>query len=343
MSARAARCSYCCILIASVLAGCSGIQTALDPAGSGAEAIHRLWLLLFWVCAAVWFLVLLALLWAMLRRRGIHDAATLPEPEPHPPTERRMGGFVGIAVAVTVVTLIALTVVSYSAGRGLFSENGDGAVSVEVVGHQWWWEVRYPAAEPSNTFVGANEIHIPVGETVRLILRADDVIHSFWVPNLTGKKDLIPGQVNVLYLSANRPGTFRGQCAEFCGAQHAHMALFVVAEPKEKFAEWEEKQRHSAKQPQNAEQERGQQVFLRGPCVMCHTIQGTMAGATTGPDLTHIASRLSIGAGRLPNTPGHLGGWILDPQTPKPGNLMPPNLLPPADFQALLSYLDSLE
>jgi cytochrome c oxidase subunit 2 len=254
-----------------------------------------------------------------------------------------MAGFVGIAGAVTVVTLIALTVVSYSAGRGLFSESGDGAVSIEVVGHQWWWEVRYLAAEPSNTFIGANEIHIPVGETVRLILHADDVIHSFWVPNLNGKKDLIPGQENVFYLAADRPGTFRGQCAEFCGAQHAHMALFVVAEPKENFAGWEENQRRPAKQPQNAEQERGQQVFLRGPCVLCHTIQGTIAGATTGPDLTHIASRLSIGAGRLPNTRGHLGGWIIDPQTPKPGNLMPPNLLPPEDFQALLSYLDSLE
>jgi cytochrome c oxidase subunit II len=239
--------------------------------------------------------------------------------------------------------LIALTVVSYSAGRGLFSESGAGAVGIEVVGHQWWWEVHYLVAQASDSFVTANEIHIPVGETVRLTLRADDVIHSFWVPNLHGKKDLIPGQVNLLYLSADRPGTFRGQCAEFCGAQHAHMALFVVAEPKENFAGWEEKQRRPAKQPQNAEQERGQQVFLRGPCVMCHTIQGTMAGATTGPDLTHIASRLSIGAGRLPNTRGHLGGWILDPQTLKPGNLMPPNLLPPEDFQALLSYLDSLE
>ena len=332
-------CTGCCIL----LSNCSGTQTALDPAGVSATAIHRIWLLLFWVSAAVWILVILALAWAMLRRRGRHDFSTVPEPQPHAPAERRIGVFVGTAVAATVVTLIALTVVSYSAGRGLFAESGDGAVSIEIVGHQWWWEVRYLAAEPSNSFVGANEIHIPVGETVRIILRADDVIHSFWVPNLHGKRDLIPGQVNVLYLSADRPGIFRGQCAEFCGAQHAHMALFVVAEPKESFAEWENKQRQSARTPQNEEQQRGHQVFMRGPCVMCHTIQGTMAGAITGPDLTHIASRLSIGAGRLPNTRGHLGGWILDPQTPKPGNLMPPNLLPPEDFQALLAYLDNLE
>jgi cytochrome c oxidase subunit 2 len=325
------------------LAGCSGIQTALDPAGGGAEIIHRMWLLLFWVCAAVWVLVLLALFWAIVRRRGIHDPATAPEPAPEPRTERRIGGVVGIAIAATVVILIGLTVASYSAGRGLFSENGDGAVSIEVVGHQWWWEVKYLAAEPSQSFVGANEIHLPVGETVRIILRADDVIHSLWIPNLNGKKDLIPGQANVLYVSADRPGTFRGQCAEFCGVQHAHMALFVVAEPKEDFAAWEERQRQPARQPQNAEEQRGQQVFLGGPCVMCHTIQGTIAGATTGPDLTHLASRLSIGAGRLPNTRGHLGGWVLDPQTPKPGNRMPPNPLPPDEFQVLLSYLDSLE
>jgi cytochrome c oxidase subunit II len=343
MSARVRLRAAWCIPITCLLASCNGIQTALDPAGSGADIIHRIWLLLFWVCAAVWVLVLLALLWAILRRRGIHDPATAPEPEPDPRTERRIGNVVGIAIAATVIVLIGLTVVSYSAGRGLFSENGDGAVSIELVGHQWWWEVKYLAAEPSQSFVGANEIHLPVGETVRIILRADDVIHSLWVPNLNGKKDLIPGQTNVLYMSADRPGTFRGQCAEFCGLQHAHMALFVVAEPKENFAAWEEKQRRPAQQPRNAEERRGQQVFLEGPCVMCHTIQGTIAGATTGPDLTHLASRLSIGAGRVPNTRGHLGGWILDPQTLKPGNQMPPNPLPPTDFQALLSYLDSLE
>lgn len=339
MSARVWLCAACCAL----LSNCTGVQTALDPAGAGADAIHRIWLLLFWISAVVWALVLLALCWAMLRRRGRHDLSTAPEPRPVGPGERRIGAFVGIAVAATVVTLIALTVVSYSAGRGLFAESGSGAVSIELVGHQWWWEVRYLAAQPSDSFVTANEIHIPVGETVRIILRADDVIHSFWVPNLHGKKDLIPGQVNVLYLSADRPGSFRGQCAEFCGAQHAHMALFVVAQAKDKFAEWEEQQRQPAKPPHTEEQERGQLVFLRGPCVMCHTIQGTIAGATTGPDLTHFASRLSIGAGRMPNTPGHLGGWILDPQTPKPGNLMPPNLLPAQDFRALLSYLDSLD
>jgi hypothetical protein len=167
------------------LSNCTGIQTALDPAGASAIAIHRIWLLLFWVSAVVWVLVILALVWAMVRRRGHHDLSTVPEPQPPAPSERRIGVFVGTAVAATVVTLIALTVVSYSAGRALFAENGDGDVSIEIVGHQWWWEVRYLAAEPSNSFVGANEIHIPVGETVRIILRADDVIHSFcWLATL---------------------------------------------------------------------------------------------------------------------------------------------------------------
>jgi cytochrome c oxidase subunit 2 len=318
------------------------MQSALDPAGSGAQAISGIWWLFFWVCVAVTVLVGAGLAWAMLHRRHA-PLPGAPAAHPDPAGERRIGRVVGAATAVTVAVLVALTVATFSVAHALFAENGDGAYTIELTGHQWWWEVRYLAAQPSDIFVTANEIHVPVGETVRLVLRSKDVIHSFWVPNLHGKKDLIPGQVNIFYLTADRPGTFRGQCAEFCGVQHAYMALYVVAEPKPQFTQWLEHQRQSAKEPTTDEQKRGQQVFLGGPCVMCHTIQGTQAGAVTGPDLTHVASRLSLGAGRLPNTRGHRAGWILDAQTQKPGNLMPPIVLAPNDLQALLSYIDILE
>jgi cytochrome c oxidase subunit 2 len=168
------------------------------------------------------------------------------------------------------------------------------------------------------------------------------VIHSFWVPNLQGKKDLIPGQVNTLHLQADRPGVFRGQCAEFCGLQHAHMALYVVAEPKEEFARWQARQRQPAPEPATDEQRDGLGVFLSSSCVLCHAINGTSAGGVTGPNLTHVASRLSLAAGTLPNTRRHLAGWIVDPQSQKPGNNMPPNLLRPDELQALLSYLEIL-
>jgi cytochrome c oxidase subunit 2 len=202
--------------------------------------------------------------------------------------------------------------------------------------------VRYQDPAPSRSFSTANEIHIPVGRPVELTLRSIDVIHSFWVPNLHGKKDLIPGQVNTLLLQADRAGVFRGQCAEFCGLQHANMALHVVAEPQEQFAKWQAQQRRPAPEPANDAQRRGREVFMASSCVLCHKIGGTMAGGVTGPDLTHVASRLSLAAGTLPNTRGHLAGWIVDPQMHKPGNNMPPNLLSPGDLQALLSYLDTL-
>jgi cytochrome c oxidase subunit 2 len=319
------------------------VQSALDPAGAGAATISGIWWLFFWVCTAVFVLVMAALVWAMLRRRGGYTAFSAPEVHPNQGIETRIRRVVGAAVAATVAILVVLTFVTYATNSKLFAHSGDGAYGIELIGHQWWWEVRYQAAQPSDTFVTANEIRLPVGETVKITLRSTDVIHSFWAPNLHGKKDMIPGQINTFYLTADRPGRFRGQCAEFCGAQHAHMALDIVAEPKDAFESWLQKQRESAKEPQTDEQKRGLQVFLSGPCAMCHAITGTPAGGAVGPDLTHLASRLSLGAGRLPNTRGNRAGWIVDPQTQKPGNLMPPIVLQPDDLQALLSYLDTLD
>jgi cytochrome c oxidase subunit 2 len=191
--------------------------------------------------------------------------------------------------------------------------------------------------------ITANEIHIPVGQPVEFQLKSRDVIHSFWVPTLHGKRDLIPRHVTTMTLQADRPGVYRGQCAEFCGYQHAHMAILVVAEPLEQFAAWLEHQRRPAAEPSDARQQRGQEVFLSAPCVMCHTIRGTLAGGRVAPDLTHIAGRHTLAAGTLPNTPGHLAGWIIDPQHIKPGNRMPAHSLNADDLQALLAYLGSLK
>jgi cytochrome c oxidase subunit 2 len=240
--------------------------------------------------------------------------------------------------------MFVFLVASFSAGRSMTADlaNKNG-LNVEITGHQWWWEVRYQDVDASNIFTTANEIHIPVGVPVTFSLRATDVIHSFWVPNLAGKKDLIPGKINTIWLQADKPGVYRGQCAEYCGLQHARMALWVVAEPQEQFNAWRQSQTQTSVPPTGDSQKRGQQVFLSSTCVMCHAINGTPAGSNIGPNLTHIASRNMIGAATLSNTREHLAQWIKDSQSVKPGNRMPQNNLSDADLQALLDYLQTLK
>jgi cytochrome c oxidase subunit 2 len=325
-------------LVATValLTGCGGVQSALDPAGPQAARISDLWWLMFAVCTAVFVAVIGVLLYAVLLARERPNAAT-------PEAERRRAVAVGGAVAATVVILFVLLIASIAAGRGLTASPAAPAVTIEVAGHQWWWQVHYVDADPSRRVITANEIHIPVGQPIVFRLTSRDVIHSFWVPNLHGKRDLIPGHVTTIALQADRPGVYRGQCAEFCGYQHAHMALLVVAEPPEQFAAWLEGQRRPGAEPNDARQQRGQEVFLTSSCVMCHTIRGTPAGGKVAPDLTHLASRRTIAAGMLPNTPGHLAGWILDPQHIKPGSNMPATALNGDDLQALLAYLERLK
>jgi cytochrome c oxidase subunit 2 len=197
--------------------------------------------------------------------------------------------------------------------------------------------------EPSNLLTTANEIHIPVGRPIDFELQSADVIHSFWIPNLSGKRDMIPGRATHTVMQADRPGTYWGQCAEFCGYEHAKMRFDVIAEPEADFQKWLAASRQPAAEPTTDSQKRGQQVFMGRSCVMCHTIQGTMAGGMIGPELTHLASRSKIAAGSLPNKRGHLAGWIADPQQIKPGIRMPPNALAPAELQALLDYLENLK
>ena len=317
-------------------------QSVLHPAGPLAERILGLWDLMYWVCVAVFVLVILALLAAVLRRRPkISDEEDLPGPPP-PRTHRRLVTVIGAATAVTVLLLFVLLTASVATGRATASLPGDPLV-LEVTGKQWWWQVEYEHSIPSEAITTANEIHIPVGRPVKIELLSTDVIHSFWVPALHGKRDLIPGRPNVTWIQADRPGVYRGQCAEFCGFQHAHMALLVIAEPPERFRSWAEAQRQSSVPPRTPLQARGRQLVERLPCANCHTIRGTQASGRLGPDLTHVASRRTLAAGMMPNNRGHLSGWILDPQSVKPGSLMPPTAMSPEEMHAVLAYLEILE
>jgi cytochrome c oxidase subunit 2 len=278
-------------------------------------------------------LVVLALLViALLRGRGRPEAAQ---------GDTRSGKLlvvVGGAVipALVVVALFAVTVDTLPATS---PPRGPTQLTIDVVGHRWFWEVRYPARKVTT----ANEIHIPARRAVEVKVSTGDVIHSFWVPRLNRKIDMIPGRVNSLLLRAERPGVYRGQCAEFCGLQHANMAFLVVAHEPDDFGRWLDREARPAAEPRTAERERGREVFLGSACGFCHTIAGTSAAGDFGPDLTHFGSRRTIAAGTIANTRGNLAAWILDPQHFKPGNLMPSSKLAGQDLEALVDYLESLE
>lgn len=318
----------------------AGLHSILHPVGPQAGRIGELWWLMFWVCAAVYVLVMIPLLASIVRRRG--QPGDGPVVRPAAAGERRSARWVGGATAVSTVILLGLLVASVVTGRSLDALASPQALTIDLTGYQWWWRAVYDDPVPARRVITANEIHIPVGRTVHVVLSSRDVIHSFWVPELNGKKDLIPGHTTDTWIRADRPGVFRGQCAEFCGWQHAHMALLVIAEPPERFTAWLEGQRQAAAQPVEPLPLRGKQVFESQACPVCHTIQGTEAGGGAGPDLTHLASRRTLAAGTLPNSAGALAGWILDPQSAKPGNRMPAVGIGAADLHALLAYLETL-
>ena len=309
------------------------VQSILNPAGAQALAIHHLWSLMLWISIAV-FAIVLAFVAAAVVRGTRHGSAPTAEPT--------LSRAVAAGVAITVVVLFGLLTASVWTGRSVASLRAWSAVTIAVTGHQWWWEIEYEDGVPSRRVRTANEIHLPVGQPVVFTVTSRDVIHSFWIPNLHGKRDLIPGYTTAIWLQADRAGVFRGQCAEFCGLQHAHMALDVVAEPAADFERWLDAMRQAAPDPQNAAEVRGRDVFMSTRCAGCHTIAGTEAHGQTAPDLTHVASRRSVGAGTLPNTREHLADWVRDPQRSKPGNQMPPNPLPSTDIDALLAYLETL-
>lgn len=319
-----------------------GIQNATNPAGPNAASLARLWWLMFWVCLGVYCFVMIALVLAIKQGRKKSDLN--PVLNPSPKTEARKRNAVLSAVFVTVIILFVFLLYSFSTGRSLTADlSQKSGLSIDVTAYQWWWDVRYNDVDASNIFTTANEIHIPVGVPVTFNLRANEVIHSFWVPNLAGKKDLIPGKISTVWLQADKPGVYRGQCAEYCGLQHARMALWIVAEPQEQFNAWRQNQTQTSIQPATDSQRHGQQVFLSTTCVMCHAVNGTTAGSNIGPNLTHVGSRNTIAAATLANTREHLLRWVADSQQFKPGNKMPANNLSEQDLQAVVDYLQSLK
>ncbi len=243
-----------------------------------------------------------------------------------------------LGIVVPAIILVTLFVVSLRDLNALSAPAKTNAMTVDVIGHDWWWEVRYPKQHVES----ANEIHIPVGRPVLLHLSTADVIHSFWVPQLSQKTDMIPGKTNRMLLQADHPGIYRGQCAEFCGLEHARMSFLVIAEPASRFQSWVTNESQPAPAVAGTAQ-RGERVFLSSTCVSCHAIQGTAAQATDGPDLTHFGSRRTIAANTVRNTGGNLAAWIEDPQGIKPGALMPPASLGAAQLQSVVDFLEGLK
>jgi cytochrome c oxidase subunit 2 len=315
----------------------AAVPSALAPAGPDAARVAAWSWLLFGIAAAVFVVVTALIVFALLgRRRGGAVHTPLPEAQ-----ERRWFTFVlvagGIVPAVVLSTVMGVNVFSE---RAVAAEAQRPALTVQVIGHQWWWEVFYPGSG----FATANELHVPVGQRVELKLTSADVIHSFWVPQLSPKYDLIPGQTNTLTFTADRAGRYRGQCAELCGVQHAHMALTVVAQSPDDFARWTAAQRRPAASPgEGTLAFQGQQLFQGSACVYCHAVRGTNASSRLGPDLTHLATRMALGAGTLRNNYGNLAGWVVNAQAVKPGNKMPPMYLSAGELKALMAYLETLQ
>jgi cytochrome c oxidase subunit II len=319
-------------------------QSALMPAGTNAGDIAALWWRTLWLLTAVYVVTLVLALIPARRRRSRYPDQPLDPIQPTPASEKRLGTVVGAGVFATTVILFILLIGDFVVGnkaRALGRE--PDPLTIEVTGHQWWWEVRYMDPTSSLMINDADEIHVPVNRPVRFELRGADVIHSFWVPNISGKKDLIPGHPTSLTIKANHLGTYWGQCAEYCGYQHAKMRLAFIVQSPDEFSAWTSAARTNAPPPKTDLQKQGLQVFLGRTCSSCHAIQGTVSASHLGPDLTHIASRATLAAGSLPNSMGHMGGWIIDPQGIKPGVHMPQQQFSPQDLQALLEYLESLK
>ncbi len=318
-------------IVPFIVTGCTGVQSSLETHSPQAARIADLWWLMFGLGTLVFIAVMIALGVGLMRARREGDTEDVA------PTRSRRLVLVG-GVAVPMVIVVLLVVYSVSVGAMLRENRPADAVTIDVTGHQFWWEIRYPGTN----VVTANELHIPAGEPIRVRLTTADVIHSFWVPNLHGKIDMLPGRVNEIWFSADSAGVFRGQCAEFCGVQHTFMAFEVVAHPRADYEAWLQQQQHPAPPPATVGIRRGEQLVQGSACVYCHRIDGTNASGRLGPDLTHFASRRRIAAGILPNTRGNLAAWLVDPQSIKPGNKMPPTNLSGPDLQAMLDYLYTL-
>jgi cytochrome c oxidase subunit 2 len=313
------------------LAACEGPQSALEPAGRSAERIADI----FW-----WMTAGAVIIWLAVIALAFYCARAQLEA-----SDRRRTNLliIGGGVVVPTVILTALLIYGLMPLPALLAPAPEGSLRIAVSGEQWWWRVRYlpPGADPVEL---ANEIRLPVGEPVEFHLESPDVIHSFWVPSLGGKVDMIPGRRTRLTLEPTKTGVFRGACAEYCGTSHALMSFYVEVMEKEEFNRWLARQAAPARAPAGPLAMRGQEAFVANGCGACHTIRGTPADGVVGPDLTHVGGRLSLGAGTLPNEPGDFVQWIAHTQDVKPGALMPAfGMLPPEELRALAAYLESLQ
>jgi len=317
------------------------LQSVLHPAGADAAIIHQFTWVLF-VGGTLIFVFVMALLALAMRRqaRPIRPAIWI----------------FGAGIAFPVMVLTALLAWSTWRSAQLAPQTSHDALTISVTGKMWWWEVRYRDPTTNREIITANEIHIPVGESVYLGMTASDVIHSLWVPSLAGKRDMIPGRVTGLTLRADKAGVYRGQCAEYCGEQHARMAFHVIALPRAEFDAWLARQAQPALPADTTVLQRGRDAFLAQQCQACHTIRGVTDvppfseqariadTSRLGPDLTHVGSRREIAAGTLRNHRGTLAGWIADPQAIKPGVFMPPSQdLDGETLRALATYLEHLK
>jgi cytochrome c oxidase subunit 2 len=300
-----------------------------DPRSPQAAAIADLFTSALLICGAVFLLVTVLVVYCVVRFR----AGGAREPD-------QVEGHTRLEIAWTIAPililgwLLVLTVRAMDASDPPIDRDPD----VTIIGHQWWWEARYPSGA-----VAANEIHLPVGKPLVVRLESADVVHDFWVPSLGRKIDATPGRPTSIWMQADQAGTYTGTCAEYCGLQHAWMRILVVAETPEKFAEWERRQLDPAPRPTEEAAVRGAAVFGNMTCVKCHAIGGSGEGARFAPDLTHLAARTTIGAGVLPNTPADLSHWLQDPQGIKAGCHMPDAQLTDAQVADLVAYFETLK
>ena len=332
------------ILALSLLCGCNyqTYQSTFSDASVEVRQFNNLFLIFLLVCGVMYLLVIGFLTAAIIRRRRAGPADVAEDGRHHESDPLMRAILIGWA-ALIGVGLVGLAIASFFGDRSMARAASDPKLSITLTANQWWWDVNYGSADNSKALRTANELHLPVGVPVRIFLKSNDVIHSFWVPSLAGKEDLIPGRVNDITITPQRIGTYRGQCAEFCGAQHAHMALTIDVESDADFIKWWRHQLQAAPAPATPLAQAGYDFVTSRNCSACHAIAGTPANGTVGPDLTHFASRRTIAAGTMPMSEGNLYGWVADPQSLKPGNHMPTIGLEPDQLHSVVAYLETLK
>jgi cytochrome c oxidase subunit 2 len=328
----------------ALLGGCSyqHYQSVFGNAGADDQQFLTLFAIFMAVCTVMYLAVIAFLIAGILRRRRAGEANVVETGRHHRSDPLMRVGLIGWG-AVVSIGLVALAIASFFTDRSIAKSAAHEQLSITVTGNQWWWDVVYNSADASKTLHTANELHIPVGIPTRIMLRSNDVIHSFWLPSLAGKQDLIPGRETDITIVAKRTGIYRGQCAEYCGTQHANMAFAVNVDSHTDFIKWWQQQLQPAPAPATPLAQAGYNYIAQHQCSMCHNISGTPVGGQVGPDLTHFASRRTLAAGRKPMSERNLHDWINDPQSVKPGTKMPKIPMQANDVKAVVAYLETLK